>query len=51
MYDFHRLKITKDHTIKGKEEAIAELQAAQGNHAPNEMYCREHPQVRSYAIL
>lgn len=44
-YGIVRLKITKDHTIKGKEEAIAELQAAQGSHASNEMHCREHPQV------
>ncbi|CAK1542432.1 unnamed protein product [Leptosia nina] len=42
-----RLKITKDHTIKVKEEALAELQAAQGGRTENhDMFCRDHPQER-----
>ncbi|XP_050355270.1 E3 ubiquitin-protein ligase TRIM33 isoform X1 [Nymphalis io] len=41
-----RLKITKDHTIKSKEEAVSELQAAQGGRAAHDMYCRDHPQER-----
>ncbi|XP_052744697.1 transcription intermediary factor 1-alpha [Bicyclus anynana] len=36
-----RLKITKDHTIKSKDEAAAERPAA-----PHDMLCREHPQER-----
>ncbi|XP_073954386.1 E3 ubiquitin-protein ligase TRIM33-like isoform X2 [Choristoneura fumiferana] len=40
-----RLKITKDHTIKSKEEATAELQAAQPASA-HDMFCSEHPQER-----
>ncbi|XP_061380790.1 E3 ubiquitin-protein ligase TRIM33 isoform X1 [Danaus plexippus] len=42
-----RLKITKDHTIKCKEEAVSELQAAQaGARTAHDMYCRDHPQER-----
>ncbi|XP_028035606.1 E3 ubiquitin-protein ligase TRIM33 isoform X4 [Bombyx mandarina] len=42
-----RLKITKDHTIKSKEEAVAELQAAQGSaRNAHDMYCTEHVQER-----
>ncbi|VVD05193.1 unnamed protein product, partial [Leptidea sinapis] len=42
-----RLKITKDHSIKSKEEALQELQAAQsGTQAAHEMFCRDHPQER-----
>ncbi|KAL0830219.1 hypothetical protein ABMA28_003671 [Loxostege sticticalis] len=41
-----RLKITKDHTIKSKEEAQAELQAAQGARAAHDMFCRDHVQER-----
>ncbi|XP_045453569.1 transcription intermediary factor 1-alpha [Melitaea cinxia] len=41
-----RLKITKDHTIKSKEEAVQELQAAQGGRAAHDMFCRDHPQER-----
>ncbi|PZC73661.1 hypothetical protein B5X24_HaOG208994 [Helicoverpa armigera] len=37
-----RLKITKEHTIKSKEEAVAELQAAAGARAPSDMFCAEH---------
>ncbi|KAI8440742.1 hypothetical protein MSG28_009081 [Choristoneura fumiferana] len=44
-----RLKITKDHTIKSKEEATAELQAAQPASA-HDMFCSEHPQVGPSAI-
>ncbi|RVE51885.1 hypothetical protein evm_003505 [Chilo suppressalis] len=36
-----RLKITKDHTIKSKQEAVAELQAASSSH---DMFCRYHVQ-------
>ncbi|CAH2209146.1 jg617, partial [Pararge aegeria aegeria] len=39
-----RLKITKDHTIKSREEAAAELPAAQGS--AHDMFCRDHPQER-----
>ncbi|GBP83520.1 E3 ubiquitin-protein ligase TRIM33 [Eumeta japonica] len=39
-----RLKITKDHTIKGKDEALAELQAGASGGA--DMLCKEHPQER-----
>ncbi|XP_063365990.1 E3 ubiquitin-protein ligase TRIM33 [Cydia amplana] len=39
-----RLKITKDHTIKSKDEAIQEQQAAQP--AAHDMFCAEHPQER-----
>ncbi|XP_047998746.1 E3 ubiquitin-protein ligase TRIM33 [Leguminivora glycinivorella] len=39
-----RLKITKDHTIKSKEEAIQEQQASQP--AAHDMFCTEHPQER-----
>ncbi|CAG9782623.1 unnamed protein product [Diatraea saccharalis] len=38
-----RLKITKEHTIKSKQEAVAELQAAQNSH---DMFCRYHVQER-----
>ncbi|XP_049878554.1 E3 ubiquitin-protein ligase TRIM33 [Pectinophora gossypiella] len=42
-----RLKITKDHTIKSKEEALAELQAAAAaGRQAHDMFCREHPQER-----
>ncbi|XP_068623057.1 E3 ubiquitin-protein ligase TRIM33-like [Battus philenor] len=42
-----RLKITKDHTIKCKEEAQAELQAAQSlTRSAHDMFCRDHPQER-----
>ncbi|XP_045504983.1 transcription intermediary factor 1-alpha [Colias croceus] len=41
-----RLKITKDHTIKCKEEALAEQQAAQGARNAHDMFCRDHPQER-----
>ncbi|XP_028168858.1 transcription intermediary factor 1-alpha [Ostrinia furnacalis] len=41
-----RLKITKDHTIKSKEEALAELQAAQATPSANDMFCRDHVQER-----
>ncbi|CAH0591729.1 unnamed protein product [Chrysodeixis includens] len=41
-----RLKITKEHTIKSKEEAVAELQAAQGAHSAHDMFCAEHTQER-----
>ncbi|XP_053616450.1 E3 ubiquitin-protein ligase TRIM33 [Plodia interpunctella] len=42
-----RLKITKDHTIKSKEEAVTELQLAQnGPRSAADMYCREHTQER-----
>ncbi|KPJ11076.1 E3 ubiquitin-protein ligase TRIM33 [Papilio machaon] len=42
-----RLKITKDHTIKSKEEAVAELQAAQASaRSAQDMFCRDHPQER-----
>lgn len=41
-----RLKITKDHSIKCKEEAAAELQAAQAPPLAHDMLCREHPQER-----
>ncbi|CAH2088414.1 unnamed protein product [Euphydryas editha] len=40
------LKITKDHTIKSKEEAVSELQAAQGGRSAHDMFCRDHPQER-----
>ncbi|XP_063384377.1 E3 ubiquitin-protein ligase TRIM33 [Cydia fagiglandana] len=39
-----RLKITKDHTIKSKDEAIQEQQASQP--AAHDMFCSEHPQER-----
>lgn len=42
----YRLKITKEHTIKSKEEAVAELQAAQGGAtSAHDMFCAEHTQV------
>ncbi|KAJ2941124.1 hypothetical protein O0L34_g10359 [Tuta absoluta] len=42
-----RLKITKDHTIKTKEEALADLHAAtQNQRQSHDMFCREHPQER-----
>ncbi|CAF4764366.1 unnamed protein product [Pieris macdunnoughi] len=41
-----RLKITKDHTIKSKDEAVTELQAAQGSRSDRDMYCRDHPQEK-----
>lgn len=42
-----RLKITKDHTIKSKEEAVAELQAAQSSTVnAHDMFCSEHVQER-----
>ncbi|KAM3955462.1 tripartite motif-containing protein bonus [Aphomia sociella] len=41
-----RLKITKDHTIKSKEEAAAELGATQPPRAAHDMYCRDHVQER-----
>ncbi|KAI5631167.1 b-box zinc finger domain-containing protein [Phthorimaea operculella] len=40
-----RLKITKDHTIKTKHEALADLHAAtQNQRQSHDMFCREHPQ-------
>lgn len=43
-----RLKITKDHTIKCKDEALAELAAAAQGAGRNahDMWCAEHPQER-----
>ncbi|CAH0718870.1 unnamed protein product, partial [Brenthis ino] len=41
-----RLKITKDHTIKSKEEAVSELQAAAGAGHAHDMFCRDHPAER-----
>ncbi|CAG5057795.1 unnamed protein product [Parnassius apollo] len=42
-----RLKITKDHSIKSREEALQELQAAQGGaRQAHDMFCRDHPQER-----
>lgn len=41
-----RLKITKEHTIKSRDEALAELQAAQGGaRSDHDMFCSEHVQV------
>ncbi|XP_041969515.1 E3 ubiquitin-protein ligase TRIM33 [Aricia agestis] len=42
-----RLKITKEHTIKSRAEALSELQAAAGAaRASHDMFCRDHPQER-----
>ncbi|KAJ8721128.1 hypothetical protein PYW08_006593 [Mythimna loreyi] len=41
-----RLKITKEHTIKSKEEAVAELQARAGARNAHDMFCAEHVQER-----
>lgn len=42
-----RLKITKEHTIKSRDEALAELQAAQGGaRSDHDMFCSEHVQER-----
>lgn len=41
-----RLKITKEHTIKNKEEAMQEMQMATNNKNAQDMYCQEHAQER-----
>ncbi|XP_022823886.1 transcription intermediary factor 1-beta [Spodoptera litura] len=42
-----RLKITKEHTIKSRDEALAELQAAAGGaRSELDMFCSEHVQER-----
>lgn len=42
-----RLKITKEHSIKSREEALQELHAAgAGTGAGDDMFCREHPAER-----
>lgn len=41
-----RLKITKEHTIKCKEEAVAELQAAAVGRASHHIFCAEHSNER-----
>ncbi|XP_075981925.1 transcription intermediary factor 1-alpha-like [Anticarsia gemmatalis] len=41
-----RLKITKEHTIKSKEEAAAELGAAAPGRASHDMFCAAHPAER-----
>ncbi|KAG7304650.1 hypothetical protein JYU34_009991 [Plutella xylostella] len=41
-----RLKITKEHTIKSREEALQEQRAAAGAGGSRDIYCTEHPQER-----
>lgn len=41
-----RLKITKEHTIKCKEEALAELQATMPGRSAHDMFCAEHSAER-----
>lgn len=43
---FHRLKITKDHTIKPKEEGLLDSQSSSNSLNPANLYCSAHPQEK-----
>jgi hypothetical protein len=45
-----RLKITKEHTIKPKEEAEQENHASASNSSPKNLYCSVHRQVNKECV-
>lgn len=44
-----RLKITKEHTIKSKEEAEMDSQSLASTNVNKNFYCNTHPQVRTHS--
>jgi hypothetical protein len=50
MQAHQRLKITKEHTIKPKEEAEQENHASASNSVPKNLYCSVHRQVNKEHI-